>query len=507
MQKISQSIFTLLPKLVFSLIFIFSFSNISQAENSYEPLNDSQVKANLANLPCLVTKKDSPAVRSFLRTYLQNRREHSEVILGKTVVYFPMFEKKFREANMPTELKYLSIVESALKPKAVSRVGAGGLWQFMPATGESYGLYISEHRDDRSDPEMATEGAIAYLKRQYKRFGNWELAIASYNSGPGRVNRAVKRARSKSFWKIQRYLPRETRSYVPGFIAATYLCHYYAEHGLTPQYPSLDMQMTQTVKIYDYLPFDKIQQLTGLSQYVIEDLNPAFNSGFVPASSRGYNVTLPKRVMQTVLDYIKHSKRPDAAQGNGFTVSSVTIKPKPVKHNTHDEYYKSVYFVQQSESLERIADMFGVSKNSIMAWNSMSNDIVMPGQELTLYHPNKIERWSPFQVEVSPQIASLQLQEFSYDKILPTLTNRAAKRVKRATKSKLKVEKTKKVKEEEDPTSMRGKYIMYRLQEGESLQDAADQFPGVRLEDILELNKVKDGKEPKAGTKIKIKKL
>jgi membrane-bound lytic murein transglycosylase D len=354
---------------------------------------------------------------------------------------------------------------------------------------------------------MATEGAIAYLKRQYARFGNWELAIASYNSGPGRVNRAVKRARSKSFWKVQRYLPRETRSYVPGFIAATYLCHYYEQYGLTPQYPSLDMQMTQTVKIYDYLPFDKIQQLTGLSRYVIEDLNPAFNSGFVPASSRGYNVTLPKRVMQTVLDYLKHLKRPDAPKSNGFTVSSVTIKPKPVKYNTYDEYYKSVYFVQQNESLDRIAEIFGVTKNSIMAWNSMSNDIVMPGQELTLFHPNKIERWSPFQVELSPQVASLDLQEFSVEPIVPVLTNRAAKKVNRAAKSKIKVEKVKKVKAEEDPTSMRGRYIMYRLQEGESLQDAADQFPGVRLDDILNLNKIKEGKEPKSGTKIKIKKL
>jgi len=507
MQKISQSLFSLLSKSLLSLIFVFLFSNLSHAENNYVPLDDDLIKANLKSLPCLVTKKDSPAVRSFLRTYLQNRREHSEVILGRTVVYFPMFEKKFIEAEMPTELKYLSIVESALRPKAVSRVGAGGLWQFMPETGAHYGLHISEHRDDRSDPEMATEGAIAYLKRQYKRFGNWELAIASYNSGPGRVNRAVKRARSKSFWKIQRYLPRETRSYVPGFIAATYLCHYYDQHGLIPQYPSLDMQMTKTTKIYDHLPFDKIQQLTGLSRYVIEDLNPAFNSGFVPASSHGYNLTLPKRVMQTVLDYLKHLRRPDARRDNGFTVSSVEIKAKPVKINTHDEYYRSAYFVQQNESLDRIANLFGVSKNSIMAWNSMINDMVVPGQELTLYHPNKIERWSPFHVEISPQINSLTLQEFAVSPILPTLSNRAAKKVKRVEKSKARAEKTKKIKEEEDPTSMRGKYIMYRLQEGESLQDAADQFPGVRLENILELNKIKEGKMPKAGTKIKIKKL
>ena len=505
MQKISLPFSNLPSKLLFSFAFILFFGNLSHAENNFEPLDDSLIKANLANLPCLVSKKDTPAVRSFLRTYLQKRREHSEVILGKTVVYFPMFEKKFREANMPMELKYLAIVESALKPKAVSRVGAGGLWQFMPATGESYGLYISEHRDDRSDPEMATEGAIAYLKKQYARFGNWELAIASYNSGPGRVNRAVKRARSKSFWKVQRYLPRETRAYVPGFIAATYLCHYYEQYGLTPQYPSLDMQMTKTVKVYDHLSFNKIQDLTGLSQYVIEDLNPAFNSGFIPASSRGYNVTLPKRVLQTVLDYLKHSKRPDTSQDNGFTVSSVTIKPRPVKFNTHDEYYKSAYFVQQNESLERIAEIFGVSKNSIMAWNSMSHESIVPGQELILYHPNKIERWSPFQIEVSPQIASLNIQEFSFDPIVPNLSTRVAKKVNRAEKGRVK--KVKETKEEEDPTSMRGKHIMYRLQEGETLQDVADQFPGVRLEDIIELNKIKEGKTPKAGAKIKIKKL
>lgn len=472
--------------------------------------DDATINARFGEMNCLVKPKLTPAVRSYMKTYLQLRRAHSEVILGKTVMYFPMFEKKFREHDMPEDLKYLSIVESALRPKATSRVGAGGLWQFMPETGYSYGLEINEYRDDRSDPEMSTEAAIAYLKNAHNRFGNWELALAAYNSGAGRVNRAVRRARSKNFWKIQRYLPRETRAYVPAFIAATYLCKYYADHGLTPQYPSLDMQMTQTVKIYDHISFYKIGQLTGLSQYVIEDLNPAYNMGFVPANGKGYTLTLPKRVMQTVLDYLSHIKRPDGNQRDlSLAVTSVTIKSRPIKTDTRDEYFESMYTVQEGETMERIAEMYGITKNNIMAWNNLTSPYAYVGQELKIFHPHKIERWSPrTETEEAPPIESLALTPFA---VAGLDENMRATRVEKATSYKKKRAKKAEVKSTDvkkkaagNATKMRGNYIYYRLEAGESLQDAADKFPGVRLQDILELNKLK---KVRKGLKIRIKKI
>lgn len=465
----------------------------------------------ILNMPCLIKPKDTPIVRSYLRTYMQLRREHSEVILGRTVLYFPIFEEKLRKHNMPIDLKYLSIVESALRPKAVSRVGAGGLWQFMPETGKHYGLHITEHRDDRSDPAMATEAAIAYLKNAFERFESWELAIASYNSGPGRVNRAVRRSRSKNFWKLKKYLPRETRAYVPGFIAATYLCNYYAEHGITPQYPSLDMQLTQTVNIYAHLSFSKIQNLTGLSRFVIEDLNPAYNSGFIPANSQGYTLTLPKRVMQSVLDYLAHLRPDNKQQDLSAVVSSITIEPRPVKMNTEDEYYRSVYYVNHGETLPRIAEMFGVSINNIMAWNNMSSEVVVKGQELTLYHPNKIERWSPFKRSApAVKIPSLQINHFIVEEENKTLSYLKARSVKIAKTKKIntKMRSNKSNSQEKnDLTDIRGKYIMYKVQPNETLQDIADKFAGVRLSDLYNLNKIKDGNTPKVGSKLKIKKL
>lgn len=496
-------------KLLLPLFLLCVFITLNgKAENPVSPINYEDVANRLKDLPCLIKPKDTPVVRSYIRTYMETRRRHAEVILGRTVLYFPMFEEKFREHEMPTDLKYLSIVESALRPKALSRVGAGGLWQFMPETGKYYGLDINEHRDDRSDPAMATEAAIAYLKDAHRRFQSWELAIASYNSGPGRVNRAIRRSRSKNFWKLKRYLPRETRSYVPGFIAATYLCKYYADHGLTPSYPSLDMQLTQTVQIFEHLSFTKIQNLTGLSRYVIEDLNPAYNYDYIPANSKGYTLTLPKRVMQSVLDYLAHIRRPDSGKNRGAIVSAVTITPKPVKANTQDEYYKSVYYVHEGESLARIADIFGVTINNLIAWNSLSIDSELyAGQEITLFHPNKIERWSPRkEVKASPVIPSLEVRPLVVEDISnpKDLRTKAAKvkikGSKKSAKKKLKLT-------DKDPTDIRGRTIFYTVQKGESLQDIADRFAGVRLEDLYELNKIKEGKPLKPGLKLKIKKL
>ena len=175
---------------------------------------------------------------------------------------------------MPLDLKFLSVVESALNPMAVSRSGAVGLWQFMPATGREYGLKISRYVDERKDPVKSTLAAIKYLKKQYNRYGNWELALAAYNGGPGRVNRAIKRGRSKNFWRIRKYLPRETRNYVPAYIAATYIANFYHMHDLVPIYPDLELQLTESVKVYETLNFSEIEAITGTPEYIIEILNP-----------------------------------------------------------------------------------------------------------------------------------------------------------------------------------------------------------------------------------------
>ena len=178
----------------------------------------------------LVENRYNSIVRGYIKGYLFWNRDKTERILGRTVLYFPLMEEYLSKRNMPDKLKYLSVVESALYPHGVSRVGAVGLWQFMPETGKEYGLEINEFVDERKDPNKSTQAALDYLSRQYMKYGDWALALAAYKSGSGRVSRAIKRGRSKNFWRIRRYLPRETRNYVPAYIAATYMMEYYKEH-------------------------------------------------------------------------------------------------------------------------------------------------------------------------------------------------------------------------------------------------------------------------------------
>jgi membrane-bound lytic murein transglycosylase D len=328
-------------------------------------------------------------VKSYLTTYTIKKREKAENILGQQVVYFPLFEKKLEEANLPTDLKYLSVVESALNPKAVSRVGATGLWQFMPATGEYYGLEINSVVDERSDPHRSTEAAIEYLSRLYDRFGNWELAIAAYNSGGGRVSRAIKRSRSKNFWKVRSYLPRETRNYVPAFIAANYLIKHYQEHELTPRYPELDQQITESIMVYDHTSFYEVAQATELPLDMIEALNPAYLQGFIPARQKGYYLTLPKRVMPAFKDYIDQ-KRPDFEAR--LRVQSTPVYISKPEAEDHKLYEKSFYTVLEGESLESIAEKIGCTVHQLKAWNHLYTSEIKPGLQLSLYSPKKIKR-------------------------------------------------------------------------------------------------------------------
>jgi len=253
MRHYSYSLFLVI---IFSLNATFSKSQTAiQSSYTYETIiptfTDSEIRDRLSRITSSVAPpRFTSVVKSYINTYTVKKRQHTEAMLGRISIYFPMFEKYLSENNLPVDLKYLSIVESALNPKAVSRSGAVGLWQFMPPTGKENGLKINSTVDERRDPHKSTLAAAKYLKKQYKRYNNWELALAAYNGGPGRVNRAIKRGRSKNFWRIKRYLPKETQNYVPAFIAATYVVNYYPEHNLVPVYPEIDLQMTELIKIY-----------------------------------------------------------------------------------------------------------------------------------------------------------------------------------------------------------------------------------------------------------------
>lgn len=379
--------------------------------------DEEEVKKRLGYLSQdLVEVKYVSAVKGYIKGYVIRNREKSEAVLGKTILYFPIFEHYLKKHNLPEALKYLPVVESALKPKALSRVGAGGLWQFMPATGKERGLKINKYIDERFDPFRSTEAAMVHLERQYKRFNDWALALAAYNSGSGRVSRAIKRARSKNFWRLMRYLPRETRNYVPAFIAASYLVDYYETHNLKPEYPELDMQITETIRVYDNHSFYRIAQITDLPLDLIEALNPSYKKGYVPSSRSGNYLTLPRRVMEAFRNYIEVS-RPDSPEAmpvfSGPVYFSIPINQK------RSNYIKSVYVVLPGESLESIAKDLKVSIHQIKAWNRLRKNELVLGQELIVFTPKDYKRQvrpQPMDFLAPIAVSSLRpLEDYGFD--------------------------------------------------------------------------------------------
>lgn len=343
--------------------------------------NEAEVKARLESLDKeFLDYRYNTAVRNYVKRYVTGRKG-SEYILGRTVMYFPIFERYLEEAGLPESLKYLPIIESTLNPKARSRVGAVGLWQFMPATGREYGLKIGRYVDERVDPIKSSKAAAQFLTKEYKRFGDWALVLAAYNSGSGRVSRAIKRARTKDYWRLQRYLPSETRNYVPRFIAATYLVEFFDKHDLQPDYPSLDLQLTETIEIYDYCSFFRIAELTGIPLDIIEKLNPAYEQGFIPSNSDGNFVTLPSRVMPYFREYVE-TQRPDNIIDMAMLQVPIMIA-KPVDAGT--AYEQSTYTSKEGQTLQSIAKELNCTAYQLRLWNRLSNEKIEPGSQLIVY--------------------------------------------------------------------------------------------------------------------------
>jgi len=317
-------------------------------------------------------------VKSFIDLYANRRRTQSSRMLGLSYVYFPMFEELLDKYNLPLELKYLAMVESALNPTAGSRVGAKGLWQFMLATGRDYGLKVSTLVDERFDPYKETVAACQYLQSLYARYGDWFLVLAAYNSGPGTVNKAIMRAGGvKNYWAIWPYLPKETRGYVPAFIAVTYVMNFATEHNLYPINPGLLLHGTDTVMVHDYLSFDQVSECVGVPMEDIVFFNPQYTKQIVPASSD--NLCELRLPMKYALRFVQ------------LEDSVYAYKSKAeVSRERIDEQVKEVsdsftHTVKKGESLGSIAKKYGVSVSNIKKWNNLKKDTIHVGQKLTIY--------------------------------------------------------------------------------------------------------------------------
>ena len=317
-------------------------------------------------------------VRSFIDLYANRLRQQTSRMLGLSYVYFPMFEEYLSRYNLPLELKYLAMVESALNPTAGSKAGAKGLWQFMRGTGAEYGLKVTSLIDDRFDPEKETEAACQYLQSLYDRYGDWFLVLAAYNSGPGTVNKAIIRARGvKSYWAIWPYLPAETRGYVPAFIAVTYVMNYAPEHNLYPLDPGLLLHGTDTVMVRDRVGFDQIHTCIGVPVTDLVSFNPQFTKQVVPGSKEcPYALRMPTKyalrytqLEDSIYSYVSHSQK--AYEVNEEKVEAVSNS--------------FVHVVKKGESLGSIARKYHVTVASLKHWNHLKRETLHVGQHLTIY--------------------------------------------------------------------------------------------------------------------------
>ncbi|MEJ2584229.1 MAG: LysM peptidoglycan-binding domain-containing protein [Robiginitalea sp.] len=320
----------------------------------------------------------NPSLERVIKHFLTYKRELMQRMLATSEYYFPLFEETLDKHDLPLEIKYLSIVESALNPKAKSRVGATGLWQFMYGTGRMYGLEVSSYVDERSDPEMATEAACRYLGKLYGVFGDWDLALAAYNSGPGNVNKAIRRSGGyENYWNIRAFLPRETAGYVPAFLATMYLFEYAEAHGLKPAESKRPFFETDTVLVKTTITFDQISKYTGLPKEEITALNPSYKLGIIPKiKDKNYMLRLPRSVMGPFVS--------NEAAIYARVEEELAKREKPLpRYVEADDRIR--YRVRSGDYLGKIAERYGVRVSQIKRWNGLRSNMLRVGQRLTIY--------------------------------------------------------------------------------------------------------------------------
>jgi len=332
-------------------------------------------------------------VRGFIRVYAVDKRNSTAKIIGLSKVYFPLFEEHLDRYNVPIEMKYLAIVESALNPTAVSRAGAKGLWQFMYGTGKMYGLESSSFVEDRYDPYKATLAASRHLRDLYKIYGDWFLALAAYNSGPGNVNKAIRRAGGvRDYWAIWDYLPAETRGYVPAFIAVNYIMNYYKEHNITPVEPGYLYHDIDTLRVSKMLSFEQINETIGVSMQDLQFLNPQYKLGIIPGNDYSSNVLrLPRRHIgqfqrreQEIYAYKSKSvleREQLLARVQSFESSS----PVPVTQFDGSKSVRKVHYVRKGQDLGMIARYYRCEPSEIVRWNNLKSTSLSPGQQLIVF--------------------------------------------------------------------------------------------------------------------------
>ncbi len=441
-------------------------------------LPDSVYINRLQNLDSYIPLPYNASVKKFINFYLNKRRGQVSIMMGLTNYYFPLFEEALAKYNLPAELKYLPIIESALNPRIVSKAGASGLWQFMYGTAKMYGLEINSYIDERNDPIKSTDAAARYLRDLYAIYGDWHIVIAAYNCGPGNVNKAVRRSGGKqNYWEIYSKLPKETRGYIPIFIAATYVMNHAKEHNLLPIQPSFKL-LTDTIIVSSYVNFEQIAANLDIPVLEIRQLNPQYKRDVIPAKAdKPYVLKLP---IDKISGFIDNETQIYAHNRDKYFPNNqiALIKEVVGKSNYNTEGKKKiVYTVQRGDNPGEIAGKFRISTSNLCEWNNIRHNMIRIGQKLTIYVNGgaPLAKAEPLikKADVSTAKANIQIVPNQ----LQTVSAESA---------------------------LSGEYTLYTVRSGDSLYTIAKQFAGVSDHEIKVLNNIKNARSLVPGQKLKI---
>lgn len=375
------------------------------AEATDVPMSDEDYIERLQALPTVIEMPYNQVVRSYIDMYTQRRRKLVEEMLGLSLYYMPIFEQALEKEGLPLELKYLPVIESALNPDAVSRAGATGLWQFMIGTARGLGLEVNSLVDERRDPVRSSEQAARYLKQLYGIYGDWSLAIAAYNCGPGNVNKALRRAGGgkRDFWEIYFFLPKETRGYVPAFIAANYVMTYHNDHNIGNVLAKRPV-LTDTIHVNKRVHFDQIASVLNLTVDELRVLNPQYRRNIIPGDIHSYALTLPSK---QVYSYIVSEDSIVSHDASLYARRSV-VEPGQLSKSSDMKLVVKYHKVKRGETLSKIARKYGVTVTNLKKWNGLKSNRLRRGQNLrvNLYEKVDEEADNEPETDTAPAVAT-----------------------------------------------------------------------------------------------------
>lgn len=484
-------------------------------------LNTQLLKQRLAKLDARspFNIEYSKGLENIIKSYLKNRPRSYERLMAISEYYFPMFEEYLAKYNVPIEIKYLAVIESALNPRAKSHVGASGLWQFMYPTGKQYSLEVDSYVDERLDPLKATEAACQYLTSLYNIFGDWDLVLASYNAGPGNVTKAIRRSGDyKNYWNIRRNLPKETQAYNPTFLATMYIYEYAKEHGINGKKAPLTYFETDTVMVKRQMSFKQIASLVDVPVSQLQFLNPIYKLDVIPHNAaKAHYLRLPKDKIglfasneKAIYAYIDHE---DSKRERPYFVGSpekeqaYAAAPSRSKYTKKSNVTTKSYVVKRGDNLGEIASRYDVSVAELKQWNRIKGNNIMAGQKLKIQKTTIVKEpviIAPADTAIAatkPAKPALKTvapaKEPIADDATPAVAECDTPAVADAKPNTI-AASVRKVRE-----SSYEEAAMYIVQKGDSLFSIARKHPGVTVENIKKWNDIK-GESIQPGMKLKV---